>query len=104
FDDSIGGWYLTGDLGFIMREQVFVTGRIKEVIIVNGRNYYAHDIEEIVSDTPGVRPGRVVARGGYGCIVGSEQLVLIAERNGPEDRDAQVVSALTQKLVRTYGV
>jgi acyl-CoA synthetase (AMP-forming)/AMP-acid ligase II len=39
------GWFLTGDLGAVFNGEVFITGRQKDVIIVNGKNLYAHDIE-----------------------------------------------------------
>ncbi|MGA4792069.1 fatty acyl-AMP ligase [Nocardia sp. AB354] len=40
-----GGWLRTGDFGAMLDGQLFVTGRIKDMIIINGRNIYAHDIE-----------------------------------------------------------
>src|SRR6185369_17475029 len=56
-----GGWYLSGDLGFVADGHLFITGRKKDLIIIAGRNYYPQDIERIVSDVPGIYPGRVVA-------------------------------------------
>ncbi len=55
------GWLHTGDLGFLLDDELFVCGRIKDLIIVAGRNYYPSDIEWVVSNVPGVRRGRVVA-------------------------------------------
>jgi len=55
------GWYASGDLGFIDDGELFVTGRVDDMIVVNGRNYYAHEIEELVNELPGVVPGRAVA-------------------------------------------
>ena len=75
-----GGWLRTGDLGFIDDGEVFVVGRIKDVIIVNGKNIFAHDVEAAVSRLPGVKPGRAVAFGSYNQAAGSEQLVVVAER------------------------
>jgi acyl-CoA synthetase (AMP-forming)/AMP-acid ligase II len=57
------GWYSSGDLGFIDAGELFVTGRVDDMIIVNGRNYYAHEIEALVNDEPGVAAGRAVAVG-----------------------------------------
>src|SRR4029453_15017159 len=59
------GWYRTGDLGFIADGEVFVTGRIKELLIINGRNYFAADLEAAVNLVDGVKPGRCVALGVY---------------------------------------
>ncbi|MBC1223947.1 SDR family NAD(P)-dependent oxidoreductase [Nostoc sp. UCD121] len=44
------GWFDTGDLGFIANEQLVVTGRAKETIIINGANYYSHEIEAVVEE------------------------------------------------------
>jgi fatty-acyl-CoA synthase len=57
------GWYATGDMGFILDGELFVTGRIDDMVIVNGRNYYLHEFEPIVNAIEGVLPGRNVAIG-----------------------------------------
>ncbi|MHC5728883.1 MAG: AMP-binding protein, partial [Nostoc sp.] len=44
------GWFDTGDLGFITNGQLVVTGRAKETIIINGANYYSHEIEAVVEE------------------------------------------------------
>lgn len=43
--DGDGGWLRTGDLGIVVDQEIFVSGRIKDVLIVRGRNLYPHDIE-----------------------------------------------------------
>jgi fatty-acyl-CoA synthase len=58
-----GGWLRTGDLGLLHDGHVFICGRSKEVIIVNGRNYYPQDIEWEASHVEGVRKGNVIAFG-----------------------------------------
>ena len=58
-----GGWLKTGDLGLLHGGHVFICGRSKEVIIVNGRNYYPQDIEWEASLVDGVRKGNVIAFG-----------------------------------------
>lgn len=44
-----GPFMRTGDLGFVADDQLFITGRIKEIIIINGVNYYPYDIEDVIS-------------------------------------------------------
>src|SRR5690606_6253454 len=50
-----GEWLRTGDLGFLRDGQLFVTGRVKDVLFVNGQNLYAHDIEQTAMDGTGAR-------------------------------------------------
>jgi amino acid adenylation domain-containing protein len=54
-------WLKTGDLGFLWQGNLIVTGRRKNIIIVNGQNYYPHDIEQLVERELNIRPGSVVA-------------------------------------------
>jgi len=62
--DAFAGPFLkTGDLGFLHDGHVFICGRSKEVVIVNGRNYYPQDMEWEASKVTGVRKGNVVAFG-----------------------------------------
>lgn len=57
------GWLHTGDLGYLSDGELYVCGRAKDVIIVNGRKYHPQDFEWVVDSLPGVRRGRVVAFG-----------------------------------------
>ncbi|WP_299002009.1 AMP-binding protein [uncultured Shewanella sp.] len=43
-------YFATGDMGFIDQDQLFLTGRLKELIIINGKNYYPHDIENVIKN------------------------------------------------------
>jgi fatty-acyl-CoA synthase len=58
-----GGWLKTGDIGYLADGKVHICGRSKEVIIVNGRNYYPQDLEWETGKVEGVRKGNVVAFG-----------------------------------------
>jgi acyl-CoA synthetase (AMP-forming)/AMP-acid ligase II len=58
-----GPFLRTGDLGFLHEGDVYICGRSKEVIIVNGRNYYPQDMEWEASKVAGVRKGNVIAFG-----------------------------------------
>jgi len=48
------GWFKTGDIGFIVEEEIYIVGRNKEIMIINGLNYFANDIENIVQTLDGV--------------------------------------------------
>ena len=57
-DDDSGPYLRTGDLGFVQDGELFITGRIKDVIVIRGRNYYPHDIEATVQAAhASLRPG-----------------------------------------------
>jgi fatty-acyl-CoA synthase len=60
-DPIVDGWLHTGDLGYLADGELFVTGRIKDVVIVMGRNYPAQDLEWAAERVEGVRSGRTVA-------------------------------------------
>jgi len=80
------GWYKTGDIGFMYAGELYLCGRRKELLIVHGQNFYATDVEAVVSEIDGVKPGRVAAFAVYDTIVGSEEAVVLAESEF-EDED-----------------
>jgi len=57
------GWLRTGDCGVFVGDQLVITGREKDIIIVNGQNYYPHDIEEIIAQIDGLDLGKTVVAG-----------------------------------------
>lgn len=73
------GFYKTGDLGFMREGEVYVTGRKKDLIIVQGRNFYPTDVEKVVSSVEGVTAGRVVVFGLANEKTGTEGLIVLAE-------------------------
>jgi fatty-acyl-CoA synthase len=86
-DAFAGGFLKTGDLGFVHEGHVFVCGRSKEIVIVNGRNYYPQDMEWEASKVAGVRRGNVVAFGSKdpsGVERDRERVVLAFEVQEPE--------------------
>jgi acyl-CoA synthetase (AMP-forming)/AMP-acid ligase II/acyl carrier protein len=60
---SADGWLRTGDLGVMRHGELFITGRAKEILFVNGQNYYPHDLEGIAQAAPGLDLGKVVVAG-----------------------------------------
>jgi len=72
------GWLRTGDLAYLLDGQLVMCGRIKDVIIVGGRNVFPEDVERAVGELEGVRAGNVIAFGVEGDR-GRESLVVVAE-------------------------
>src|SRR5580700_4851576 len=80
------GWLRTGDLGLMHGGELYISGRAKEIIFVNGQNYYPHDLEAIAQRVPGLELGKVVAAGVRARGGETEQLVVfVLHRSGPED-------------------
>lgn len=82
------GRYHTNDMGFLRDGHRYVLGRLDDMIIVNGRNLYAHEVEATVSAIDGVKGGRAVAVATFDPRVGSASLVVIAEADPLAPRDA----------------
>ncbi len=83
---SADGWLRTGDLGLFHKGEIYISGRAKEIIFVNGQNYYPHDLEAIAQHADGLELGKVVAVGVRPADSQTEQLVVfILHRSGMED-------------------
>jgi fatty-acyl-CoA synthase len=94
------GWLHTGDLGYLADGNVYVCGRIKDLIIIRGANFYPQDIEWGVADVPGVRRDNVVA---FSVIKnGEETLVISAEGNSTDA--AELRKAIAIKVAETHGL
>jgi acyl-CoA synthetase (AMP-forming)/AMP-acid ligase II/acyl carrier protein len=80
------GWLDTGDLGFIHEASLYIAGRAKEIIFVNGQNYYPYDLENIAQRVPGLELNKVVAAGvAMPGAQGEELLVFVLHRGSMTD-------------------
>ncbi|WP_443045117.1 fatty acyl-AMP ligase [Streptomyces sp. NBC_00223] len=92
------GWLRTGDLGVLDAGQLYVTGRLKEMILINGRNIYPHDVErEVQSLHPAFRGGAGAA---FSVDDGEEHLVLVQEIRRAAVQDPEVLCAEVRAHVR----
>ncbi|MBS2025964.1 MAG: fatty acyl-AMP ligase, partial [Deltaproteobacteria bacterium] len=93
-----GGFLRTGDLGYLADGEVFISGRIKDILILNGRNYYPQRIEWAVEEVPGVRKGSAVVFSRPGK--SSEEVVVVVETRAqdPEALKAAIVARVNDEL------
>ena len=94
-----GDWLDSGDLAYVAGGEVFVTGRVKDVVIRAGRNLYPYDFEQAAGDLAGVRRGCVALFSAHApagtAAAGTERLVAVAEtRESDPERRAEIRSAL----------
>ena len=96
------GWLYTGDLGYLSGGELFVCGRAKDIIIVNGRKYHPQDLEWAVDDLAGVRRGRVVAFGtseqGRG-----DRVVMVVETSGAGSPDT-LAETIRRRISEAFGL
>lgn len=91
-----GSWLRTGDLGVISDEELFIIGRIKDLLIVNGSNHYPDDIEATIQEITGGRVAAIAIPNGR-----KEQLVAIVEvktRCQTDEEQNQKLSSIKQKV------
>lgn len=98
-----GGWLKTGDLGYTTPDGLYICGRAKDLIILNGKNYYPQDIEQVVSRVDGIRDGQCVAFSKLDAS-GAEVAVVVAEaRKASRPMCDAIVQAVRSELGLTLG-
>ncbi len=96
-----GKWLRTGDLGFFLDGEIFITGRSKDVIFINGMNFYAHDIEHVAMQMEGMEDGKVVVSGIFDDKEGRDRLLVFltgAEGDDGETRCQQLKLHLISQI------
>jgi acyl-CoA synthetase (AMP-forming)/AMP-acid ligase II len=102
-----GGWLRTGDLGLMHEGELFMTGRLRDLIIVDGRNHYPQDVEITTQDAhPAIRRDRVAA---FAVDTdGGESLVVVAERarqvSSDEVDQGEVLLAVRAAVAANHGI
>ncbi|MEM7030087.1 MAG: aminotransferase class I/II-fold pyridoxal phosphate-dependent enzyme [Chloroflexota bacterium] len=102
---SLGSYLRTGDLGFLHEDELFITGRLKEIVIIRGLNYYPQDFEQALeSSHPALRANCGAAFSVE--VAGTEQLVIIfeVERTYRRVRVEDVATIARQIISETFGL
>ncbi|MEH1098930.1 non-ribosomal peptide synthetase/type I polyketide synthase [Micromonospora sp. CPCC 205561] len=99
------GWLETGDLAFMRDGRITITGRAKEMIILNGHNLPCHEVEQVAGEVAGVRRGLVAAAGVPEPRTGTESLVIFYVPDGDADvAPAGVAGAVGAAVARRWQV
>ena len=92
-----GEWLESGDLAYLAKGNIFITGRSRDIIIRAGRNIYPHEVEQAVGAVDGVRKGCVAVFGSTDPNAGTERIVVVAEsRENNREKQALIRQAVEQ--------
>jgi len=98
-------WLDSGDRAYRADGEIFVTGRVKDIIIKSGRNLYPHEVEELAARVDGIRKGCIVAFGLKDKTSGTEKLVVVAEVRDRESAPrAAITAAVTEQVSQGLGL
>ncbi len=98
-------WVNSGDRAYRAAGEIYITGRVKDIIIKGGRNIYPHEAEELASRAEGVRKGCVVAFGLRDEGSGTEKLVIVAESRARDSAShAKIAAAMTELVTDGLGL
>ena len=98
-------WMNSGDRAYVADGEIYITGRVKDIIIKGGRNLYPHEVEELASRVDGIRKGCVVAFGLKGEESGTEKLVIVAEsREEDKKKRTAIAGAMNEEVLRGLGL
>jgi 1-acyl-sn-glycerol-3-phosphate acyltransferase len=99
------GWHDTGDRAYLAAGDIYLTGRVKDLIIRGGRNIYPYEVEEAVGDIPGIRKGCVAAFAAADPRTGSERLVVAAEtRERDPERRSELERTVRERSADILGM
>ncbi|MDO9314986.1 MAG: non-ribosomal peptide synthetase [Burkholderiaceae bacterium] len=101
---SADGWLDTGDLGLLWDGQLVITGRAKDLIIINGMNHYPQDLERIAEQVEGIEANRVAAAGVQRSETDSEELAFFVLHRGDIADFAPKAFALRQAILQQSGL
>lgn len=97
------GWLKTGDLGFVKNGCLYITGRAKDVIFVNGQNYYAHDIEYVAQQITGIELNKIVVSGFLEPHTRSEQVCAFIFHRGSLEKFVPIITSLNLLINDVFG-
>lgn len=98
------GWLNTGDLGFMQEDSLYITGRAKDIIFMNGQNYYPHDIERVAEEVTGIELNKIVVTGYFDDQVGKDQAIAFVYHRGDQSPFNTIGKALVAHISSKTGL
>lgn len=98
----VDGWLRTGDLGFMRNGSLVITGRVKDIIIIRGQNYYSHDIEEIIYQNTKHDKLNIAVSGTFNTENQKEELIVFVKKRFSMDEFMKIrqefINIINEKL------
>ncbi len=99
-----GAWLDTGDLGYLADGALYVTGRVKDMIIRGGRHFFPYELEESIGKLAGIMHGGVAVCGSRDSMSGTERLVIIAETTVSDETERSLLrSRINGATIACFG-
>jgi acyl-CoA synthetase (AMP-forming)/AMP-acid ligase II len=99
----VDGWLKTGDKGFFFEGNLYITGRVKDIIFVRGQNLYAHDLENLAGKYSDISYGKVIIGGWFDPKKGHDQIILFLV-GSPNEAICETFLSLRKFFRDTYGI
>ncbi|MCX6318729.1 MAG: amino acid adenylation domain-containing protein [Bacteroidetes bacterium] len=97
------GWLNTGDTGFIVNGSLYILGRIKDVLFVNGQNYYAHDLEKIAQEVNGIELNKIVIAGVFNQEQQRDEIIAFILYRNSLASFAELAASVNECVLRKTG-
>jgi len=98
-----GEWLRTGDIGFFFESNLYISGRFKDIIFINGKNYYANDLEHLACTLEGITYGKIIF-GGISDKKSGREKVLAFIAGIPEVKASETLNSLRVMLRKFLGI
>lgn len=97
------GWLKTGDLGFLKEGRLYITGRDKDIIFINGQNFYPHDIESIAQELDGIELNKIVTVGFFNTHTQVEETAVFIFYRGKLEKFVETALAVRSYINARIG-
>jgi surfactin family lipopeptide synthetase A len=100
---SHDGWLNTGDIGFLKKQKLYITGREKDILFVNGYNYYSHDIERCAEAVEGIEMGKIAVAGFFDATQRRDKIIAFVLHRGRIEDFIPTAAALRKHINQCFS-